>query len=879
MSAIIDYDSINRIALNRFEDLLRQFIPGGKRVNGEYVARNPRRNDKSSGSFSVNIHEGVWKDFATGDGGADPVSLWAFLFNCQHQSDAARILAGHLGVPELAADNDNRPGSSVKQDWSPLLPVPADAGNPPDVKWQLDESTGEWMKHPIVARWAYHDATGKLLGYAARVSLPDGSKDVVPQTYCRGEDGTCKWKVKSFPKPRPLYNLHKLAANPAAPVIIVEGEKTADAGTKLLQPAVTVTWPGGGNAVDFVDLEPLNGRAVAIWPDNDEPGYKAAVRMAKRLQGFAARVVIVMPPAFADDGWDIADEAPEDWKATEHLKAHAMAPDLFAKAAGLEESQDEPPAHMDEAPPAEPDDMPAPREARQKPAAISQQFGQPIDLFGIQHPPQLPIDVLPDVMRNYVEDQSALLGSDHSVIGMTALVAAAACITDGIKLQPKRHDPTWRESARLWVAVVGDPSTRKSPAIDKAVRHVKRIDHDMVESSAQEQSAYQRQADEIKELNKEAKKKGGDPLPFPQQPPKKRLMVEDTTVEALSEVLRDNPRGVLCLKDELTGWFASMDAYKGGTKGASMDRAHWLEAYNGGRRSIDRVTRGSINIPNWSVCMIGGIQEEMIRRVASTMGHDGLLQRFMVVCARPAVKDMDRVPDMDAMDEYRQLFDRLVQLGPSDEPVRMSEYAHQSRERVSDYARKMVAAFDHPHMQAWLGKWDGLFARLALLYHVIECMKWNVYPTTSEVSAESAARVERLMCGFLLHHAIHFYSEILDANDAMQHTRQLARLILAKRMEIITKRDMATLWKASRKLEDWELRKIVNTLANYDWLMPDTSLLDTDGKPRVWYVNPAVHEVFAGHAEREAARRIEVANTIRELKTMYARDPDDPDSY
>lgn len=874
----IDFDGINRIALNRFEDLLAQFIPHGKRVNGEYVARNPRRNDKTTGSFSINLREGVWKDFASGDGGADPISLWAYLFNTTHQSDAARILAGHLGVPELAADNDNRPSSSAKQDWTPILPVPADAESAPDKKWTLDESTGEWIAHPIVARWAYRDAAGNLLGYASRVQLPDGSKDVVPQTFCRGEDGSAKWKVRSFPKPRPLYNLDLLAAKPAAPVIMVEGEKTADAGTKLLQPAVTSTWPGGGNAVEFVDLDPLRGRPVAIWPDNDEPGFKAAIRLAKRLHGIASRVVIVMPPEFATSGWDIADDAPEGWSATAHLKASAMSPDDFAKAVGMAAAPATTPAPVERVSEPEPDNEEA-LPPREQPSSISNQFGQPIDLFGIQHPPQLPIEILPDVMRDYVEDQSALLGSDHSVIGMTALVAAAACITDGIKLQPKRHDPTWRESARLWVAVVGDPSTRKSPAIDKAVRHVKRLDHDMAESSAQEQASWQRQFDEIKELNKDVKKKGGDTIPLPQQPPKKRLLVEDTTVEALSEVLKDNPRGILCLKDELTGWFASMDAYKGGAKGASMDRAHWLEAYNGGRRSIDRVTRGSINIPNWSVCMIGGIQEEMIRRVASTMGHDGLLQRFMVVCARPAVKDLDRVPNMDAMEDYRQLFDRLAQLSPSDEPVRMSEMAHQSRERVSDYARKMVSAFDHPHMQAWLGKWDGLFSRLVLLYHVIECMKYNAYPTTIEVSPESAGRVERLMCGFLLHHAIHFYSEILDANDAMQHTRQLARLILAKRMQVITKRDMATMWKASRKLEDWELRKIVNTLANYDWLMPDTSLMDTDGKPRVWYVNPAVHEVFAGHAEREAARRMEVANTIRELKAMYSRDPDDPDSY
>lgn len=495
----------------------------------------------------------------------------------------------------------------------------------------------------------------------------------------------------------------------------------------------------------------------------------------------------------------------------------------------------------------------------------------PIDIFCVTQPPVMPLDVLPDCLVDYVADQSALLGCDHSIVGMSALVSAAACITDGIKLQPKRHDPTWKESARLWLAIVGDPSTRKSPAIAKAVRHVKRLDGIMADTNASEWGAYQLHLDEWKAANKDAKKDGGKPLSPPEAPKKRRLLVEDTTVEALSEVLKDNPRGILCLKDELTGWFASMDAYKGGAKGASMDRAHWLEAYNGGRRSIDRVTRGSISIPNWSVCMIGGIQEEMIRRVASSMGHDGLLQRFMVVCARPSVADADRCPDMRAMERYKELFDKLERLQADDVVVTMTEQAHKARERVSEYSRKIIAAADHPHLMAWLGKWDGLFARLALLYHVIDCTANSAFPTQVKVSGETAARVERLMCGFLLPHAIHFYTEIIDANDKTDHIRQLGRFILAKGFERITRRDMTLGWRSSRSLEDWEIHKITDSLAAHGWLAADTSALDTSGKPKAWFVNPAVHQIYADHAAKETARRRQIADTIRELKETYSQ--------
>lgn len=497
-------------------------------------------------------------------------------------------------------------------------------------------------------------------------------------------------------------------------------------------------------------------------------------------------------------------------------------------------------------------------------------FGTPIDLFNVSEPPQVPLSVLPDSIAAYAKDQSELLGSDPSIIAMSALAAAAAVIDDGIKLQPKRMDPTWTESARLWVGVVGDPSTKKSPSISKSVRHIKRLESRLAEQNGATYGDWKYRHDQWKEAKKAAK--GQDVPPEPEQPPMRRLIVEDTTVEALSEILKDNPRGVLCLQDELTGWFASMDAYKGGGgKGANKDRAHWLEIYNGGRRSIDRVTRGSIVVPNWSACMVGGIQPEMIRRIASGMGNDGLLQRFMLVVARAAQKGIDRYPDREAMDRFAALFDHLEGIAPSAQPVTMTEAAHQARERIEDLAERMSKAFDQPHLKAWLGKWEGLFARLALTYHVIECAEDGVYPNQRQVRGETAEKVERLMCGVLLHHAIYFYNEVVDANDRQSNMRQLARLILARGMTVVTKRDLHNYWRAYRRLQPWEAKGVIDGLCSLDWLHPDETSLDaTDGKPKTWFVNPEVHEVFAGHAERERARREEAVAAIREIKAAYS---------
>jgi hypothetical protein len=93
----LDFDRINCAALACFSTLLRRWLPDGRLEGREYVARNPKRNDRRPGSFKVNICNGRWADFATGDGGGDPVSLAAYL-DGTGQAEAARNLARMLGV-------------------------------------------------------------------------------------------------------------------------------------------------------------------------------------------------------------------------------------------------------------------------------------------------------------------------------------------------------------------------------------------------------------------------------------------------------------------------------------------------------------------------------------------------------------------------------------------------------------------------------------------------------------------------------------------------------------------------------------------------------------------------------------------------------------
>ena len=198
--------------------------------------------------------------------------------------------------------NDLRNGAAAADALTPILPVPTEAPKPVFTHPRLGQAA---------AAWAYKDGADRLLGYATRFDTHEG-KEILPLTWCRLASGNEGWRWKAFPEPRPLYGLNRLAARPEAPLLIVEGEKTADAAGDLFPGHVAITWPGGSNAVRKVDWRPLAGRDLVLWPDADEPGRKAAEQIAKlAFKAAAASVAMVELPGDLPDGWDLADPVPD----------------------------------------------------------------------------------------------------------------------------------------------------------------------------------------------------------------------------------------------------------------------------------------------------------------------------------------------------------------------------------------------------------------------------------------------------------------------------------------------------------------------------------------------------------------------------------------
>lgn len=269
------------------------------------------------------------------------------------QNEARKSLVENYRLDSRAARISVAPRPAPVESWCQIVPVPADAQRPagPD-----DVAFFPATKYGRPARfWAYTDGCGALIGYTCRVENPEGGKDILPYTYGQEGEDAPGWRFKAFTDPRPLYGLQNLAANPGAQVLVVEGEKTADAAQRLFPTLAVVTWPGGCGAVAKADWTPLAGRKVCIWPDADakrypdndtragqmmpldsQNGTKAALKIAAILKAGLTDYVRVVrlpdpatDPSAPGDGWDLADGEAEGWdtaRAVEYLKAHLAEP-------------------------------------------------------------------------------------------------------------------------------------------------------------------------------------------------------------------------------------------------------------------------------------------------------------------------------------------------------------------------------------------------------------------------------------------------------------------------------------------------------------------------------------------------------------------------
>ena len=286
---------------------LPRVFPAGRVRAGVFYLGNP---DGDAGeSFPVPL-DGNRAESLTDFGGdfrGDDLDLLA-RGTRQSLADALKDAAAMFGLDH--GSNNDMKRNSPKPAQKSLEPFP-EGGTLPDHP-QLGRPDGTWLyrrpadNRPVLAhlRFDDRDADGNLI----RDAKGKVRKQFRPVIW---RDGQFRWEWADV---RPLYGSPELAARPDAPVLVVEGEKAADAARQMLPGMVVITWPQGTNGAARSDWAPLNGRQVVIWPDADEPGIKAGATVAELVRkARAASVRVVSPPPRIPDGWDLADPLPGGW--------------------------------------------------------------------------------------------------------------------------------------------------------------------------------------------------------------------------------------------------------------------------------------------------------------------------------------------------------------------------------------------------------------------------------------------------------------------------------------------------------------------------------------------------------------------------------------
>ena len=386
----INFADLARALLDQIDRLVPMWLPDGVKNGHEYVCGS--LSGGKGHSCSVNMVNGKWSDFATGEAGNDLISLYGAINGFSNGKAAAEV-ARELGLEDVAGVSPARgdgpqaprpprpapvtvPAAKSDEGWATVTPVPAIA---PAATFKHHYRKPEDIEHT-----ATYMIDGQLFGYVVRFKTSDGGKETLPYTWCQSaRDGAARWCWKTWDEPRPLYLPGGVSPFVAGlgtvTVILVEGEKKAGILQGLLDataPGVylVASWVGGCKAWKKADWSTLNGCTVLLWPDCDgkrtplskaerdsietdlgrqlaqavkdvlpadkQPGMQAMLGIGALLRDSHACNVSLLPipePLAVPDGWDCADAINTDgWDGARLLAFFGGAQALQAPASDVQ---------------------------------------------------------------------------------------------------------------------------------------------------------------------------------------------------------------------------------------------------------------------------------------------------------------------------------------------------------------------------------------------------------------------------------------------------------------------------------------------------------------------------------------------------------------
>jgi hypothetical protein len=512
------------------------------------------------------------------------------------------------------------------------------------------------------------------------------------------------------------------------------------------------------------------------------------------------------------------------------------------------------------------------------PAEVSPKFeGPPQPIVTVLRPvPPFDPVMLPTPLRAWVMDIADRGQCSLEFPAVGAIIVLASLIGRKLGIRPKRHD-VWLVVPNLWGMIVGRPGVLKSYGLEQPMAPLERLAAQAREQYAAALAEHQRDLMVI-EAKKEAARGGmkkaaakeGTPDVILRQwaekatatleltpPVERRYKTNDTTVPKLGELLRDNPWGLLLYRDEIPGFFRTLDM-----QGHESDRSFYLEAWNGtGAFTYDRIGRGTVHIEAVCLSILGGIQPgplaSYLRNMTNGGGDDGLISRFQLAVYPDQDREfkiVDRKPDTGAKNRAFDIFKAFDALNPADVGAEVDEHGGIPFLRFSPDAQEFfyhwwaaleakLRADEPPTIESHLSKYRSLMPSLALLFHLMDLVDTEEgQPVRKGAVSLSAAKMAAAWCDFLEEHARRIYQSGSDGD--MGPARTIAERLAESLPNPFRARNVLRKgWTGLTKVEDVD--RALDILEEHGWVCSvKVPTGEKGGAPTVdYHVNPAIAEV------------------------------------
>jgi len=365
-------------------------------------------------------------------------------------------------------------------------------------------------------------------------------------------------------------------------------------------------------------------------------------------------------------------------------------------------------------------------------------------------PPLFPLNAFPAISRDIIVDTANAYGVPVEVPAIGLLVLAGACIgrTRAIRI---KHG--WIEFPNLYAALVGISGTGKSPATGSIFRPV----------HAKEAEWYQEYAEADEEDDNTARR---------------QLIADDSTIEALSEALADNPRGIMWYRDELAGLLLNLDRY-GGKSGATKTRL--MSSYDSGPWKVTRITKKrNIYIPHATLTIFGTVTPRALPTILSDFdAATGFLPRFLFVRLSnnrpPSWTEKTVTPRVAAIWDWtvEGLLDCDFDSKDRSIIVDVTPDAKKAYTRWYDQLKDNPwTEFEPQFYYPVVAKLRGQCLRIALILHCVS----NIGTKESELSPVTEGTMQNAIClsNHLLQHQRQIYGLINSGEDLELSPPQMA---------------------------------------------------------------------------------------------------------